>query len=215
MNPVVVAHGLWLPGWETIVLRRRLQGAGFTPRLFRYQTVGRGLKANAALLADFIADIPGDTLDLVGYSLGGVVALQMLNDHGMERAGRVVCMGSPLNGSRTGEALASLPGGRRALGRSMGDLAERSGIGHWTGQRELGVIAGNLPVGLGRLLGAVASPNDGIVAVHETKIEGATDHCVLHVSHTSMLFDRTAADQAAHFLRNGRFNRHERTREPE
>ena len=29
MESVVVLHGLWMPGWETKLLRRRLTNAGF------------------------------------------------------------------------------------------------------------------------------------------------------------------------------------------
>jgi hypothetical protein len=48
-------------------------------------------------------------------------------------------------------------------------------------------------------------PHDGTVAVAETRIEGAADHLVLPVTHLSMLWSAAVADQAVHFLREGRF----------
>jgi hypothetical protein len=43
------------------------------------------------------------------------------------------------------------------------------------------------------------------VAVEETRLEGATDHVVLHCTHTSMLWSRPVAEQVIAFLRQGRF----------
>jgi len=207
MSPVVVAHGLWMPGWETATLRRRLAAAGFDTHLFKFRTVGASLNDNADRLAEFVAKVPGGTLDVIGHSLGGVVALTMLNRHALEREGRVVCLGSPLNDSRTARALVNLPGGEHILGKSMSDFLDRGGVEPWDGRRELGIVAGNLPVGFGRLLGALKGPSDGTVAVDETQLEGAADHIVLPVSHFSMLFSRRVADQTISFLREGRFAR--------
>ena len=70
---------------------------------------------------------------------------------------------------------------------------------------ELGIIAGNVPLGMGHFLGSVESPHDGTIAVEETRLAGATDHIVLPVSHLSVLLSKRAADQVLHFLRYGRF----------
>lgn len=202
-----MAHGLWMPGWETVVLRRRLAHAGFEPCLFRYPSVGGTLGANAEALARFAASVPGEVVHFVGYSLGGVVALTMLEAQPAARPGRVVCLGSPLNGSCAGRRLAALPGGARVLGRSMRELDQRGGVRPWASRRELGIIAGNVAIGFGRLLGALQGANDGAVTVAETMLEGAAAHLVLPVSHSTMLFSRTVAAQTAHFLRHGRFER--------
>lgn len=204
---VVVAHGLWMPGIETGLLRRRLRAAGFTTHLFRFRSVGSGLDQNAAELARLLARLPGERVDLVGHSLGGVVAVYMVQQLQPPQSGRVVCLGSPLNGSRAGRALAALPGGRRLLGRSVLDLNARGGLAPWPAGRELGIVAGRLPYGLGRILGVLPKPNDGIVAVDETRLAGATDHLVAPATHTMMLLSRFVAGQIVHFLRHGRFER--------
>lgn len=202
---VVVCHGLWLPGTETLWLRHRLAGAGFRPSLFRYRSVGAGLDENARLLAEHVSTLPERIVHVVGYSLGGVVAISMLHAHSPACVERVVCLAAPLNGSVTARALCEWPGGRRMLGRTGIDLVERGGVGPWAGNPELGVIAGNVGIGLGRLLGALRGPNDGTVAVDETKIRGADRHIVRHVSHTSLLFSPQVADDVAAFLSSGDF----------
>jgi pimeloyl-ACP methyl ester carboxylesterase len=207
MESVIVVHGLWMPGWETVLLRRRLRAAGFAPLLFCFATVGEGLQTNAERLRQFATRAPGETVHFVGYSLGGVVTVRMLETWSFERPGRVVCLGSPLNGSRSAHALARWPGGTRALGKSVLELNAVGGLPPWSSERELGIIAGRLAVGLGRMLGALVPPNDGTVAVDETELAGAKDHIVLPVSHTALLFSPGVAAQACHFLRHGRFRR--------
>ena len=165
MQTVVVAHGLWMPGIETALLRRRLKAAGFDVRLFRFPTVKNSIDENVARLAAFCAAIPGDRLDFVAYSLGGIVALSMLRTSDVLRAGRVVCMGSPLNGSRAAARLARSSLGRRLVGRSMLQLIEHEGLDPWRGATEVGVIAGGRAFGLGRLFSRLPALNDGTVAV--------------------------------------------------
>jgi pimeloyl-ACP methyl ester carboxylesterase len=206
-EPVIVAHGLWMPGFETGVLRRRLRAAGFEPYLFRFRTVRETLAGNVERLAQFSATISGETLHYVGHSLGGVVAVALKQTHAPTRPGRVVCLGSPLNGSVAAARLERLPGGRRVIGRSLGELNARGGLDPWRGPGELGIVAGSLGVGAGRALGGLPVPNDGTVGVVETRLEGATDHIVLRVSHTSMPFSRRVAHEIATFLREGRFSR--------
>jgi pimeloyl-ACP methyl ester carboxylesterase len=177
------------------------------PRLFRFRSVGDGLDANAELLARFAECLPGDKVHFVGHSLGGVVAAHMLQTRPPLRAGRIVCLGSPLRGTHSGKRLTRFRWGASLTGRSIGDLLARGGLAPWSGTADLGVIAGDLPLGFGLLLGALPRPHDGVVTVAETRLAGATDHVVLPVSHTALLFSRAVAAQAAHFLRHGRFDR--------
>lgn len=204
---VVVVHGLWLPGIETWVLRRRLERAGFNAYLFRYRSVSDSLKRNSELLLQFVDRLSERKVHVLGYSLGGVVSACMLQDHHVERIGRLVCLASPLNGSASALALSRLPGGSGLLGRTATELAARGGLDAWHGATELGIVAGDIGVGLGRILGALEGPNDGTVAVAETRLEGASDHVVRHVSHFSMLFSGRVADDALRFIRNGTFDR--------
>jgi pimeloyl-ACP methyl ester carboxylesterase len=204
-RPVIVLHGLWLPGSETWLLRRRLRAAGFQPRLFHFHTVSAGLDDNAAALARFLAESPGERVDFVGHSLGGVVAVHMMERLEPQRAGRFVCLGSPLNGTRAGGRLARLPGGRRIVGRSVLDLNACGGLAPWPGRRDLGIIAGCVPFGFGRLLGWLPEPHDGTVAVDETRLAGATDHVVVGASHMTLVLSKRVADETVRFLRTGRF----------
>ena len=105
LEPVVVVHGLWMPGMETLLLQRRLHDAGFSPRLFRYRSVSDNLDANAAALARFVDRTPGGPVHVVGHSLGGVfvdLKIVLLGDRQYRRhRGRVAVQVHRHDGART------------------------------------------------------------------------------------------------------------------
>ena len=72
---------------------------------------------------------------------------------------------------------------------------------------EIGIIAGDVPIGFGRLVAGFDEANDGTVAISETRLPGAKDHLVLSVSHKGMLISRDVVDQTAAFLQRGEFLR--------
>ncbi len=205
MANVVLVHGLWLPGPEFFFLQRKLQAAGFQTYRFSYRSVADDLDENAARLAAFIAGLPSERIHLVGHSLGGIVILRLLERQALAGGGRVVCLASPLTGTVAGQALAGYPGGSALLGKSMASFFADGPVARWSGTQELGLIAGDSPLGLGQFISSLPAPHDGTVAVEETRLEGATDHIVLPVSHLSMLCSGVVAQQVVSFLNSGRF----------
>jgi hypothetical protein len=217
MNALVVyVHGLWLNGWEAAWLRHRLtQHLGCATRLFHYPSVTADLKVNAHALGGFLARMHADTLHLVGHSLGGSVILEFfdceLSPGGLLQnglplpPGRIVLLGSPVRGSRVAQRLARRPFGRAIMGATAAQVLLDPTPRRWDGARELGVIAGDLSLGLGKLVGRIDAPNDGTVLVEETRLTGAKEHTTLPVSHSGMMLSATVASQTAAFLRDGRF----------
>ena len=202
---VVYVHGLWFTGAEAMLLRARLaRELDASDRIFSYPSVRCTLDQNAAALARMLATIPAKTLHLVGHSLGGALILRLFKMRPQLPPGRIVLLGSPLQGSQAGRALGALPGVRVLLGRSMQELLQPSGLS-WAGERDLGILAGDLGYGLGGLVSRFREPSDGTVTVAETRLPGATAHRVLPVTHTGFLFAPRVAHQTAAFLRDGRF----------
>ena len=70
----------------------------------------------------------------------------------------------------------------------------------------VGVVAGNRPRGIGGWFVRMDDASDGTVTVAETRLPGLAAHCVVPASHTGLVFSADAARQAAHFLREGRFD---------
>jgi pimeloyl-ACP methyl ester carboxylesterase len=202
---VVTVHGLWMRGTSMAALRKRLEPRGFHFQHFGYRSVAGSLADGAAELAAYVDGVAGDTVHLVGHSLGGVLICAMLEGRLPARLGRVVCLGSPLRGSRSAARLARWPLGPRLVGRCLADVHARGGFSAWRAGVEVGSIAGRIPLGVGRLLGPFPEPNDGTVAVAETMIGGLADHVVLPVSHVALLWSAQVAAQVGHFIEHGRF----------
>jgi pimeloyl-ACP methyl ester carboxylesterase len=202
---IILLHGLWMRGFALGLLHRRLMEDGFRVHRFDYMSIAATQERILARLRAGMADCAPETVHLVGHSLGGLLALEACLEPGELPPGRVVCLGSPLKGSAAARAFASWGGrgGEALLGHNR-SLLEK-GLEAWNGPRQVGVIAGRMPIGLGAMLGHIAGEHDGTVAVGETVLPGLTDHCVVETSHTGLLFSAEVTRLTTRFLREGRF----------
>jgi pimeloyl-ACP methyl ester carboxylesterase len=191
-------------GLETHWLRQRLEGRGFAPTAFTYRSLHADLPEVVTALEAHVRALP-PPVHLVGHSLGGLMLLALHERVRDLPEGRVVLLGSPVNGSCAAAAVSRWPIGPAVLGR----LALQELVGaprrSWDRSRELGVIAGSMSAGLGRIVTELPEPNDGTVAVEETRISGMKEHLVLPVTHTGMIFSGEVAERTARFLADGRF----------
>jgi pimeloyl-ACP methyl ester carboxylesterase len=180
--------------------------AGFETRRFRYHSITRNLDANARALGLYCQAQQTQRLHIVAHSLGGLVVLRMFEQGLKLPTGRVVFMGSPVRGSRFARYLMQR-GMAWSLGKSGAGALAAEHDPVWKQKRELGVIAGTHEFRLNPLNPKLPSPHDGIVAVEETRIEGAKDYVTIHSNHTGMLFRRELAGQVVSFLNDGEFKR--------
>jgi len=141
----------------------------------------------------------------VAHSMGGIVLLHLFEQAIDLPPGRVVLLGSPVQGSGVARQLSMHSLLRPLLGKST----ERGLLGNvpsWDSERELGVIAGSKGLlGIGQVTGGLAGAHDGTVSVSETHIPRATDSLVLEVGHFDMLFSAEVTKQVGDFLEKGRF----------
>jgi len=205
---VVYVHGLWMPGGQGALLRRRLQRAhGYAWHIFRYDSVREPMARITGLLRDFIDGIEAPRVHLVGHSLGGLVILRYLEGHAMAQPGRAVFLGTPASGSRAVRYLGRRRWGRRLMGRAIEEelLGDRERHWAWANERELGIIAGTVPLGVGRLLLKFDEDNDGTITAAETRLAGASAWRSVRVSHTGLLLSAQVARETGSFLEHGRF----------
>ncbi len=206
LEHVVLLHGLWMRGFALVMLHRRMMEAGFRVHRFDYLSVAATQERILERLQGRMRDLGevGGPVHLVGHSLGGLLALKACHKADNLPTGRVVCLGSPLRGSAAAREFSRFGrGGEVLLGHNR-DLLEK-GFECWDGQREVGVIAGRSPIGLGSVLTHIEGDHDGTVAVAETRLAGLADHCVVDTNHTGLLFSADVARLTACFLREGRF----------
>lgn len=146
-------------------------------------------------------------IHIVAHSLGCILARHYFQKGCPDRLGRVVMLGPPNQGSEIADKLGHLslykfingPAGNQ-LGTSTSDLPQSLGPVNF----ETGIIAGNRsinPILSTMLPGA----NDGKVAVERSRIEGASDHITLPVTHTFMMRNNIVTDQVLAFLHDGKF----------
>ncbi len=186
-------------------LRLLLAQRGYAAYAFGYPSTAHSLDEHARRLAARINEVREPVIHLVGHSLGGLVILRYLRNHGERRVGRIVLLGTPAHGCTAARRLENMAAGGWLLGASR-DI--------WHGlpevfrpRCELGVIAGCRPWGLGRLMLRLAGTNDGVVRLDETEVPGMRDRIVLPVSHSGMLLSARVARQVAAFLARGAFDR--------
>lgn len=201
---IILLHGLWMRGFSLGLLDRRLTDAGYRVQRFDYMSVAATQEHILGRLQAQMREIAPDPVHLVGHSLGGLLALRACLDVEFLPPGRIVCLGSPLKGSAAARAFAGWGrGGEVLLGHNRALLQQ--GLERWDGPREVGMIAGRMPIGLGAMFGQIEGENDGTVAVAETRLPGLTDHCVVEASHTGLVLSSEVVRQIEQFLRHGRF----------
>ena len=202
---VILVHGLWVHGAVLSLLRRRVARYGYRAMCYSYPSMRCTLTQNAEDLARYCARATAPKVHFIGHSLGGLVVLRMLETAQPFAVGRAVLMGTPYGGSLAARRLMRLPGGSKLVGRSVPEWLGRE-RSEPLRHREIGVIAGRVGIGLGRLVApAMGEPNDGVVRVSETRFAEMRDHIVLDVNHTGMVLSRAVAAQAIAFLKTGAF----------
>lgn len=197
---LVLVPGLWMPGAALALLAARLRRRGYAVRVFSY--TGRSEhEANVEALARFAR---GNAC-FVGHSLGGVLILDMLARHAEVAADAVVLLGAPVRGCLAGRRFGAGGFGRWMLGACRPLWEERAA--RWARGVPLGVIAGTLPLGLGRLFGGrLPDANDGVVRVEETAVEGMAERVLVRQAHSMLIASDSVAGLVDRFLAAGRFS---------
>lgn len=204
--PVLLVHGLFLGAWATRPLAARLRGHGFAPSRFGYRTVSGHLQGNVSRLVACIESLAGGERDAparrvhcVAHSLGALLLRHALALHPHLPVAASVLLGPPNRGSQVARRLSDVPGGTALLGCGLAHGLDGSAP-DWPTDIPVRIIAGTRALGLGRLVPGLAVPNDGTVALEETRLAGVGEPLVLDETHTSMLLSARVAEAVAEFL---------------
>ncbi len=103
---VLLIHGYGGSSAEMNLLSGRLRANGQQPVVVQLPGGGRGdIDASAAVVDSVVRGLPRGPIDLVGFSLGGVIARAWVRRYGADRARVVVTLGSPHHGVRLAGAV--------------------------------------------------------------------------------------------------------------
>jgi pimeloyl-ACP methyl ester carboxylesterase len=206
---VVLLHGLARVSNSMGELAEKLENAGYQAENINYpsrkhsievlakETIAQGLERCGA----------ATQIHFVTHSLGGILLRYYYETTPIANLGRVVMLGPPNHGSELVNMLLHVPGFKffagptgAVLGTGEGHVPEALGAVDF----DLGVIAGTLNVNPLSFF-AITKPNDSIVSVESTKVEGMNEHLVLPVMHTIMMRDNRVIDNVIHYLKTGLF----------
>ena len=210
-RPVVLISPLLAPSLIMAPLASRLRDEGFAATIFAYPSYREDIPSNAARLAAFLQEHGEAEVDVVAFSMGGIILRWAANNHALPRIRRAVLVGTPNQGARMAKKandwfgdLFPLFWGKCARQLQPGDLGLCQRAGRLAEDTELGIIAG----GTGRERGVnpiLPGDNDRVVTVAETWLEGTDDFVLVRRPHGPLILSTETARLTAHFLREGAF----------
>lgn len=205
---VVLVHGLGRSRASMLVLAQRLEWAGYGVVTVGYESLSAQFSEQVASVRSVVERCCTESprIHFVGHSLGGLVIRRYLADTPPERLGRVVLLAPPNQGSFFVDWLEEVPVATDVLGPVGSVLGTDSTDIPATlppPDYKMGIIAGTRSIHpIGHL--AIPGPDDGIVSVEQTRVEGVPV-IVLPRSHAFIMSSRYAAQAVIKFLKTGEF----------
>ena len=204
---VILLHGILRSSKCMSTIEAAAREAGYEPFPLNYPSTQVSIPDAAEYLNQVIESLDGiEELSIISHSMGGLVTRAYFARHHDPRIKRVVMMGTPNHGAELADLLyrnwvvraASGPGGRQLATDENGLIPLLPAP-----PCEFAVIAGarGTPSGWNPL---IPGDDDGTVTVESTRLAGAADFSSVPVTHTMMVGNSEAIEQALRFLNEGR-----------
>ncbi len=200
---VVLLHGMGRSWVSMALLGHRLKRAGYEIHLFRYSPRRATLDELSRGLQTLIEEkVEARSYHLIGHSLGNIIVRHGFRQNYRSGLERIVMLAPP-NGPA---ALASSLRHNRLYRWWTGDSGQKLGDRAFyqtlpIPSVDFAVLAGDR----GHRL-AFDEPNDGVIRVENTKLDGMTAFKVLHRTHTFIMLSGETFELCEHFLRTGSFD---------
>lgn len=212
-EPVIVLHGLGLNKYWMSGIAWSLKRHGYDVRNISYSSRRPFERIIDETIKTLVDTLPKEKVHFVAHSMGGLLVRRYAEKYGTVSIGRVVMLGTPNHGSEvadffyswtlyrwlfkgTGEELVT---GKKGISSRLGPVTFECGViagdNHWLHFLSQFIFK-NLP-----------KPNDGLVSVASTRIEGMKDHIVLQFDHSLMVWYPSVWRQTLGFLKGGAFQR--------
>lgn len=207
---VVLLHGLARSARSMEPMANHLRDKGYTvvnhDYPSRHHTIEEIVDTSIVPLMASSEITSADKLHFITHSMGGILVRTYLKDAKPANLGRVVMLGPPNGGSEVVNkighwslfALINGPAGRQL--RTDGIPAKLGPVDF-----PLGIIAGDRSINWINS-SMIPGSDDGKVSVEGSKVEGMTDHTVVHYTHPMMMRRNPVIELAERFLRTGSFD---------
>lgn len=209
---VILLHGLARTSASMNKMQRALEDSGYYVANIDYPSRHLSIEQLAPIavrdgLDECNANSSVETVHFVTHSLGGILVRYYLESNDIEDLGRVVMIGPPNQGSNAADVLRGLPGLdwiNGPAGAQLGKGPDSVPLQLGRADFDVGIIAGN------RTIDPVTSsvlnnPDDGKVAVEDTKLEGMADFRLVGSSHAFIMKRTDVIEYVRNFLENGDF----------
>ena len=153
-------------------------------------------------------------IHFVTYSMGSLILRRYLENHKIEKLGRVVMLGPPNKGSEVADYLKNNllykfiygPAGQQ-LGTDEHSFAHQINNGDKQTIYEVGIIAGDYSINplTSKFMLKSNGNDDGTVSVESTKLDTMCDHVTVKTTHLMIVQNKKAIQQVLAFLREGHF----------
>ncbi len=206
MKPnVLLIHGILMNPLEMRFLGRQLEKSGFNIHYVYYQSVLKTPAENARIIHNKIKELQLPDLHIVAHSLGGIIVMHLFDQFNDLPKGKIVMLGSPVNGSWIAKKIHKWPVVSPILTRSMPNALSGEDLPKWNAKRDWGMISGTRNQGLGVIAGGLPDEGDGTVLLKETLHSEQSDHVTVNISHTGLLFSKEVSKLTSQFLNTGKF----------
>jgi len=206
---VILLHGLRGSSKSMQYIEKALQGEGYSVINYDYPSTSEPIEKLTEDIFRVLRTRMEDArvVHFVTHSMGGIILRWYLQDHDIEKLGRVVMLVPPSKGSEIVDKLSGIflfelitgPAGLQ-LGTKQGSIPVQLNDPNF----ELGIIAADKSINpfLSMFL---PGKDDGRVSLDRVCPEVFTDYVCLPTSHLQVLSYPRAIVQMLHFIKEGRF----------
>ena len=208
-DAVILLHGIARSPKSMLAMKRHLEQSGRQVFSFGYPSTQVSIEDAADALQQVIGSLEGvDRIQLVGFSMGGLVIRSYLHRHPHEKVSRVLLIGTPNHGAEMADLFRRSSIFKLCLGPAGQQLCTIADVGlapHLPAPDvEFGLIAGARGNGWG-FNPLIPGDDDGTVAVDSVKLDGAVDFTTVNSIHMLLPSRPQTLEATEVFLRTGKF----------
>ena len=219
---ILLLHGLLMNPAEMGYVNYQLQKAHYDVHALGYQTVFKTTEQNVDLILKKLKERNLKEFHIVAHSLGGLVAINLLDRIKKEKlpfnVNKIVLLGSPIKGSKIAKELIDNKALKFIVKNAYPNALDGTAPLEILEDFDTLMISGDKRRGLSFLIGGFnqttlkdvirniepdenSLDHDGTVLLSETQSEFIDQQQTIDDSHTSMLFSKDVTDRIINFLK--------------